>query len=245
MHAIASGSLWGPAQGQGWRELFDLAAAFVLGSLIGLEREVRRKSAGLRTHALVALGAALFVLVSKFGFLDIVGSQVSLDPSRVAAQIVSGIGFIGAGLIFVRRDSVRGLTTAAVVWVTAAVGAACGAGLVLVGAAVTGAHYLAVVCYPLVIHRLPGLGLRFAPLRVRYLDGQAVLRRVLAATTVQGFSVAEVTTHRTATVGFEDTRPAVELELQVHGRGSVEGLITELADIDGVLDVRLSRDDEE
>jgi putative Mg2+ transporter-C (MgtC) family protein len=106
-----------------WDLLWRLAVALGLSSAIGLEREMRQKSAGLRTHSLVGLGAALFVLVSTYGFSDVLDQDhVVLDPSRVAAQIVSGIGFIGGGLIFVRRDSVRGLTTAAGVWVTAAVG---------------------------------------------------------------------------------------------------------------------------
>jgi len=97
---------------------------------IGLEREIRQKNAGLRTHTLVGVGAALFVLISKYGFTDVLEpGLVVLDPSRMAAQIVSGVGFLGAGLIFVRRDSVRGLTTAASIWVTAVIGAASGAGL--------------------------------------------------------------------------------------------------------------------
>ena len=96
----------------GFREvplLVELAAALLLSSLVGFERELRAKSAGLRTHTLVGVGAALFMLVSKYGFGDMLAlDRVSLDPSRVAAQIVSGIGFIGGGLIFVRRDVVRG-----------------------------------------------------------------------------------------------------------------------------------------
>lgn len=118
------------SMGQGWPQLADLALAFVLTSIIGLERRARRKSAGLRTHALVGLGAALFMLVSKYGFADLMGMEdVSFDPSRIAAQVVSGVGFLGGGVIFLRRDVVRGLTTAAIVWVSAAVGMACGAGL--------------------------------------------------------------------------------------------------------------------
>src|SRR6201996_9193870 len=98
--------------GQGLKQVGELALAFALSSLIGLEREWRQKSAGLRTHTLVGFAAALFVLVSKYGFSDVVnGTSVILDPSRIAAQIVSGLGFIGGGLIFVRRDAVRGLTT--------------------------------------------------------------------------------------------------------------------------------------
>src|SRR3954453_15484727 len=85
-------------------ELANLFFAFVLSSLIGLERQVRQKSAGLRTHALVGVGAALFMEISKFGFYDLLApGRVVLDPSRVAAQIITGIGFIGGGLIFVRR----------------------------------------------------------------------------------------------------------------------------------------------
>jgi putative Mg2+ transporter-C (MgtC) family protein len=92
-----------------WR----LGLALALSSVIGLERELRQKSAGLRTYAVVGTGVALFMLVSSYGFADTLGRNVTFDPSRVAAQIVSGIGFIGGGLIFVRRDDVKGLTTAA------------------------------------------------------------------------------------------------------------------------------------
>jgi putative Mg2+ transporter-C (MgtC) family protein len=103
-----------PAGGQGWKQIGELALAFLLSSLIGLEREWRQKSAGLRTHTLVGVGAALFLIVSKYGFSDVLGSDVVLDPSRVAAQVVSGIGFIGGGLIFVRGDAVRGTAAVAV-----------------------------------------------------------------------------------------------------------------------------------
>src|ERR1700753_91624 len=128
-HLLAAGAV--PAlDGQGWRQVGELGLALVLSAVIGLEREIRQKNAGLRTYTLVGVGAALFMLISKYGFADVLQTgRVILDPSRVAAQIVSGIGFIGAGVIFVRRDSVRGLTTAAGVWVTAAIGSAAGAGL--------------------------------------------------------------------------------------------------------------------
>ena len=117
-----------PHNVEGLLQIGELGLALVLSAIVGIEREVRQKSAGLRTHALVGTGAALFMLISKYGFSDVlVTGQVVVDPSRVAAQIVSGIGFIGAGLIFVRQDAVRGLTTAASVWVTAAIGVARGA----------------------------------------------------------------------------------------------------------------------
>src|ERR1700677_1887545 len=89
----------------GWRQRGERGLALVLSALIGLEREMRQKSAGLRTHTLVGGGAALFMLISKYGFNDVLEpGRIILDPSRVAAQIVTGVGFLGAGLIFVRRD---------------------------------------------------------------------------------------------------------------------------------------------
>jgi putative Mg2+ transporter-C (MgtC) family protein len=112
------------AAGQSWTQVFELGIAFLLSAAIGLEREVRQKSAGLRTHTLVGLGAACFMMVSKYGSSTCSATTSRSTPSRVAAQIVSGIGFIGGGLIFVRRDAVRGLTTAAVIWLTTAVGMA-------------------------------------------------------------------------------------------------------------------------
>jgi len=109
-----------------------LALAAALGSIIGLEREFREREAGLRTHLLVSLGSALFTIVSAFGFHDVLTHDpqvvVRLDPSRIAAQIVSGIGFLGAGAIIRQGLSILGLTTAATLWVVAAIGMAAGAG---------------------------------------------------------------------------------------------------------------------
>ena len=100
-------------QGQGLQQLEELGLAVVLSALVGLEREMRQKTAGLRTYTLVGVSAALFMLISKYGYTDVLeNGRVVLDPSRVAAQIVSGIGFIGGGVIFLRRDTIKGLTTA-------------------------------------------------------------------------------------------------------------------------------------
>ncbi len=112
-----------------------LLLAALLGGVIGLEREYRSKGAGLRTHFLVAVGAALFMLVSQYGFtialgqLGAEGVSAHVDVSRVASQIVTGIGFIGAGTIIVQKHSIVGLTTAACVWTTAAIGVAAASGL--------------------------------------------------------------------------------------------------------------------
>src|SRR3954469_24423081 len=164
----------GDLTGQGWIQVGELALSFVLSAAIGLEREVRQKSAGLRTHTLVGLAAALMMLVSKYGFADVMGEGVSLDPSRVAAQIVSGIGFLGAGLIFVRRDAVRGLTTAAVVWLTAAVGMAAGAGLPPLAGVVPAGHFLIVYGLPPVSRRLAQRTAGTEQLRMTYRDGEGV-----------------------------------------------------------------------
>ena len=113
--------------------ILRLFVAALMGGAIGLEREYRAKEAGLRTHFLVALGSALFMVISQFGFEQILEMHpllnVRLDPSRIASQVVSGIGFIGAGIIIFQKHVVKGLTTAAGMWVTAAIGMTCGAGM--------------------------------------------------------------------------------------------------------------------
>ncbi|MDW5264993.1 MULTISPECIES: MgtC/SapB family protein [Acidobacteriaceae] len=107
-----------------------LVTATVLAGLVGLDRERHRSAAGLRTHALVGMSSCLLMIVSAFGFVDILGTPgVGLDPSRIAAQIVTGIGFLGAGTIIAHGDSVRGLTTAASIWSVAALGVAVGGGM--------------------------------------------------------------------------------------------------------------------
>lgn len=116
-----------------------LFVAAMLGGAIGLEREYRAKEAGFRTHFLVALGSGLFMILSQFGFDDVLAhyEQVSLDPSRIASQVVTGIGFIGAGTIIFQKHVVRGLTTAAGLWVTSAIGMTAGAGMYVLSIATT------------------------------------------------------------------------------------------------------------
>ena len=121
-----------------WTFILRLALATMLGAIIGFEREYHAKEAGIRTHLLVALGACLFMILSVYGFdfmLD--HDHVSFDPSRIASQVVTGIGFIGAGTIILQKQMVRGLTTAAGLWVTAAIGLACGNGMFIIAAVTT------------------------------------------------------------------------------------------------------------
>ncbi len=111
-----------------------IVLAAVCGALIGRERSNRRKEAGVRTHAIVAIASALMMLVSKYGFNDLAfGADFRLDPSRVASQIVSGVGFLGAGVIFIQNRSVTGLTTAAGIWATSGIGMAIGSGMYVMG----------------------------------------------------------------------------------------------------------------
>jgi len=253
-------SLLGEPTGQGSVQLAELALAFVLSASIGLEREMRQKSAGLRTYTLVGFSSALVMLVSKYGFTDILESgRVVLDPSRIAAQIVSGIGFIGGGLIFVRKDIVRGLTTAATVWLTATVGMACGAGLPILAIAVTFGHFIVISLFPAIERRLPKS--RWAPstLQISYQDGRGILREVLACCTRNEFAVSRVEverdpSHETGSarvpsqealnpeeaVGGDWTAPPkgiVTLRVEVRGSRSVARLAARLSEIDGVTSV--------
>lgn len=231
---LASAAVSVPS-GQGLKQFAELGLAFVLSSLIGVEREWRQKSAGLRTHTLVGTGAALIVLVSKYGFNDVLGSHVILDPSRVAAQIVTGIGFIGGGLIFVRGDAVRGLTTAAIVWMTAAIGMACGAGLALIALAVTAGHFAVVFVYPSLAAALPRSRYVGFGVRVVYADGRGILRSVLETSTRLGFSIARVETQQIEQeIGGVS---AVAVTLEVQGQPSVQQLTVDLNDLAGVLEV--------
>ena len=118
--------------------LCRIIIAGICGGIIGYERKNRNKEAGIRTHMIVALGASLIMIVSKYGFADILGEQGSaLDPSRIAAQIVTGVGFLGAGMIFMRKNTISGLTTAAGIWATSAIGMSIGSGLYLLGIVTT------------------------------------------------------------------------------------------------------------
>ena len=218
--------------GQTAVQLGELGLALILSSLIGFEREFRMKSAGLRTHALVGVAAALIMLVSKYGFSDvIVKYAIVLDPSRVAAQIVSGIGFIGGGLIFVQRDIVRGLTTAAVIWLTAAVGMACGGGLPLLAVFVTALHFLVIYGFAPLERRLLS---QHAELLLHYVPGKGAIQEIVQICTGRGFVIQGLTVR---------TDPAAEgerqaIQLQVRGRRDVNALLLAIGDVKGVVSVR-------
>jgi putative Mg2+ transporter-C (MgtC) family protein len=228
-------SIFYPAQGQSALQFGELGLALVLSSLIGLEREFRAKSAGLRTHTLVGVASALIMLVSKYGFGDVITQYtVVLDPSRIAAQLVSGIGFIGGGLIFVQRDVVRGLTTAAVIWLTAAVGMACGAGLPLLALFVTGVHFLVVYGYRPVAARIMS---EQAEIHVRYTPRRGAVEKVMQLCTGRGYTIQELAVERTDGQEEGETRA---IQFLVSGRRGVQALVVAIADIKGVVDAQVS-----
>ena len=213
----------------------------LLSAAIGAEREIRGKDAGLRTYTLVGLGAALFTLFSKYGFNDMLGTGIAvLDPSRVAAQIVSGVGFLGAGMIFVKRDSVRGLTTAAGVWITAAVGATAASGLALLAVGATAAYLIVIAAaFPALARRLPRPASDASALRIRYPDGRGILRLLLQTATAEGFTIDEVsaqTLDRLTDAPHAELGGGamVEVRLSVHGRSPVSELAAALSEIDDV-----------
>ncbi|GAB3881237.1 hypothetical protein GCM10029964_036990 [Kibdelosporangium lantanae] len=216
--------------------MVELGLALVLSASIGLERELRQKSAGLRTHTLVGFASALIMMVSKYGFFDVLGDHVTLDPSRIAAQVVSGIGFVGGGLIFVKRDAVRGLTTAAVVWLTSAVGMAAGAGLWLLATLVTVGHFFVVFGLTPIAARLPRSKYAESRIRVTYREGQGVLRFVLAECTKRRFTVAELS------IDHDQPPGTVAVWFTVQGGGSLTDLLPALSEITGV--VTLAADDQ-
>ena len=169
-----------------------LTVAFGLSAIIGFERQYHLKAAGLKTHTLVGLGSAVFTLVSAYGFhLDGMSTGAPVDPSRVAAQIVSGIGFLGAGVIFVRHGGVSGLTTAASIWVTAAIGMACGAGAPLVAAFATFLYLISVGVVGTIAHGFGGKA-RDLDLVVKYTEGNGALRNTLNAASDHGIEALVV-----------------------------------------------------
>lgn len=238
------------AAGQGWLQIGELLLAFVLSSAVGLERQLRGKNAGLRTQAIVGTASALILLVSKYGFADVlVAGTVVLDPSRVAAQVVSGIGFLGAGLIITRRGSIRGLTTAAAVWETAAIGMAAGAGLALLAVVVTLLHFVIVLGYTPLTRRLAGA--RTASYTITYIDGHGVLRDLLAACTGHAWSVAALRSTEVS-MSADVESPAdgddavrqrlVSVTIDLTGPGA-DGAAVALGGVDGVTQIARFDDD--
>jgi putative Mg2+ transporter-C (MgtC) family protein len=214
----------------GWEALARLAVAGGLGAAVGFERELRDREAGIRTHLLVSLGSALFTIVSAFGFHEFLtngGSVVRADPTRIAAQIVTGIGFLGAGAIIREGLSVRGLTTAATLWVVAAIGMASGAGYYWPAVATTVLAIFALWPLRLIAYRTIE---RIKPeenrLTVELREGQPIGPFLDQLHNVRHFELQE-----------ELDRRVLQLELEHID----EHLVAQLADLDYVIGVRWRR----
>lgn len=231
--------------------LLGLAAGLSL--LIGAEREYFAKSAGIRTTMLVGLGSALFTIVSREGMWLLPGmTNASADGSRIAAQIVSGIGFLGAGLIFVRRGSVRGLTTAAGMWFVAAVGMAAGANLPWIAVFSTAMYLLVTVgVRPLSTH-MPHSKSTARSMRVTYLDGHGILRRVMEVIGSNGIVVLNLHVLSADNSSLDElddripsSNPLQEVVMDVQGSGRIMQELTYLLKaIEGVRTVEWRTNDE-
>jgi putative Mg2+ transporter-C (MgtC) family protein len=241
--AVDPGFFYGP--GQGTRQIIELIAAFCLTALIGLEREIQGKSAGIRTQAIVGTSAALILIISKYGFADVlVPGTVEVDPSRVAAQIVSGIGFLGAGLIITRSGAVHGLTTAAAIWECAAIGMAAGAGLLLLASTVTALHFVIIFGFAPLARRLAKRLRGTIRLLVTYQDGQGVLRQLLSACEKHGWQVTSVATTAPTSRRLVDGPQSagdVGVDMTVSGTGVLRATRV-LATVNGVSSVEQLED---
>ncbi|MEO7116140.1 MAG: MgtC/SapB family protein [Caldimonas sp.] len=212
-----------------------LAGAALLGAMVGLERERHEWAAGLRTHMLVCVGSALVMLVSMYGFAEVQNDpHVSFDPSRVAAQVVSGIGFLGAGtILFLRQEVIRGLTTAASLWTIAAVGIAVGGGL-YVAATVTTAIALVILALVRPLERR--IFGRAVDRQLTVVVGQrfVALQEIEAIIDKLGANVSELTLVR------GDGDDSIRLSL---GRGVTKAqmltMVNEIRSVEGVREIRL------
>jgi putative Mg2+ transporter-C (MgtC) family protein len=218
-----------------WPEvLLRVALAAVLGGVLGLERELREREAGLRTHLLVSVGSALFTLVSAYGFSGFLNSGAAVvraDPSRIAAQVVTGVGFLGAGAIIRQGLSIRGLTTAATLWVVAAIGLAAGAGYYS-AAIITTAVALAAL-WP-----LRALAYRLMR-RFRGETGLLVVQLPVGASPAAVIDVIDGLDAKIDTIGIsqEGDRRNVEVALELRREALAHELVTKLADVESVQEV--------
>jgi len=219
-----------------WDEaLLRLSLAAVLGGMIGFERELREREAGLRTHLLVSLGSALFTIVSAYGFRDFLTSGavvVRTDPTRIAAQIVTGIGFLGAGAIIRQGFSVRGLTTAATLWVVAAVGLACGAGYYSAAALSTALVLLALYPLRIIAYRIL---IRFRPE-----DGRLLVELPLGQSPGMVIDELERLGARIASleVTQEGDRRRLEVDVALPRDLHVPNIVSRIAEVENVAGVR-------
>jgi len=209
--------------------MLRLLVALILGAVVGLERERQERAAGLRTVTMVSLGSCLFTLVGAYGFPN-------TDPSRVAAQIVTGIGFLGAGTIFLRKDLVRGLTTAATIWTVAAIGMAAGTSQYIVA-------FFTTLLILSVLMVLKPIEKRFfkrpseALVSVVVPRGESEIERVRAALAVIGAFPMSIRIHE-----LNDTDDRLEIDVGLPAHRTTSDLLRQLRTIEGAKQVLITRD---
>jgi putative Mg2+ transporter-C (MgtC) family protein len=213
-----------------WEGLLRLVLAALLAGAIGIERELREQEAGLRTHMLVCVGATMFMIVGVYGWSDYqLGNDIGVvvDPSRVASYVVSGIGFLGAGAIIRHGINVRGLTTAASLWVVAAIGVGVGAGMYGLSVATTALVLLAL--WPLAQVKNLLAGKRSAARRLAVaLAPEASVVSALAAIEESGFDLESIE------VGEEDDARRLDVVVSTQADADLGGLLDSLAALEGV-----------
>ncbi|MEO5576812.1 MAG: MgtC/SapB family protein [Gaiellaceae bacterium] len=213
-----------------WEGLLRLVLSALLAGVIGIERELREQEAGLRTHMLVCVGATMFMLVGVYGWSDYeLGNDIGVvvDPSRVASYVVSGIGFLGAGAIIRYGINVRGLTTAASLWVVAAIGVAVGAGMYELSVATTALVILAL--WPLAQVKTLLAGKQEAARRLAVtLEPRASVVSALAAIEESGFELASVE------IGEEEDARQLDVVITTAADASLGELLDGLVELDGV-----------
>ena len=212
-----------------------LSLATLLGAVIGVEREYHAKEAGIRTHLLVALGACLFMIISVYGFDFMLDHEhVSFDPSRIASQVVTGIGFIGAGTIILQKQMVRGLTTAAGLWVTAAIGLACGNGMYLVAIVTTA---IVLLSLGLINVYLPYFSQKEH--HIMFLaEDYAVMTEILERLRQEKITVLNYEMHKSAEEN--DGKMLVTLEIRMKRYDNVKGVTSILKNFEKVELVQIS-----
>lgn len=218
-----------------WTYLGPLGLALLLGLAVGAEREWQGKPAGMRTHGLIAIGACLFVLAGRFGFAESDPNTPGVDPARIAAQVVAGVGFLGAGVIFFHRNLVFGMTTAASIWSTTAMAIACGAGLYWAAVAVAVAQLGVVAGLAPLEDVIARHAKHTGRLHLKYTSSEA-LTAVLSKCTDRGFTVVEIDNED----GDGNGRHTTDLVLA--GRGSVKELTSELSAMNGIVGVTFQED---
>ncbi len=222
--------------GEWWELVLRLIVACLCGAVIGYERSLRQKEAGLRTHIILALGSALVMIVSKYGFTDVVQAyadfKIQADVSRVASNIMTGVGFLGAGVIFVRGGTIKGLTTAAGIWACAGIGICIGAGMYALGIIST----LLLLLVQIILHKfLPASETMENNIITFTTNDHEVLAKVKDFLVSNNIKVISIETKQRA-----DKSIYVAMTIKIAKQISLESVLTMMHDIDGIKEFSIS-----